>query len=151
MSVKNKNMLLTEEQKQKYLAYLENRKKGNKTLDDSTKLSIEPTDLICWCVDDIIKKNNQKEENDDYYQYILEYSFNNLHTHLEKKDIELYSAFISEEELDKFYISILSLPKYVQTFSLSVIFAYMKLCFKLGIESNFEIEAIADSIFQMSV
>jgi hypothetical protein len=49
-------MLLTPEQKQKYLAYLEARKnkteKAPKT-DEKSTTEVEPTDLISWCVDSI--------------------------------------------------------------------------------------------------
>jgi hypothetical protein len=145
-------MLLTPEQKQKYLAYLEARKnkteKAPKTEEKSTA-EVEPTDLISWCVADMLESGADKSKEADFYSYIFEYAMQNLNSSIEPEDIENYNQYLNTEEVDKFYMSLFSESKYVQIFTLGIIYAYIKLCSSLKIQSNPEIESISDAVFQL--
>ena len=141
-SANTSSMQLTQEQKEKFLSYLEMKglpaPKGNETV----------SNIIDWLVEDIVKSNGNSVDYKKYTDYIFGYAFSNLTDKIDESHLEEFQKWVTEDNLDLFIITLFSNPEYSKIFILGAVYAYAKLTTNLNLEPNPELLALADFVFE---
>lgn len=125
-------MPISQIDKQTYEEYLKSRGVKDKKDGGLEK----PVDLIYWCVEDIISKNNKVDLVEKYYEYIFLVALNKLEENMEYKDAVIVQESVSPSNIDIVLLTMFENSKYLEAFLIGVAFGYTKLCMSLGIEAD---------------
>lgn len=137
-------MQLTDNQKKRFLEYVERRK--NASGEQKIEYALNLEDLYQNMVKDLIKKTGRIQSSQQFGDYIFANAVENMENSLSETDKNLIKKDQDQSEKMNILIDLLAEPKYNNHFITGLAFGYAKLAYRLKVEPEVAYVGVVETL-----